>query len=96
MWIEFSQSWPNSPIKTALCPPKIPLRYDLGMEQLRGRKLGGGNALAFAQVVTQVRSIDDTTLKVKGAAAHKWMSITQCFASTLENPPIKGTKLVRS
>jgi hypothetical protein len=66
------------------------------MEQLRGRKLGGGNALAFAQVVTQVRSIDDATLKVKGLAAQKWMSITQCFASTPENPPIKGTRFVQN
>ena len=94
--MEFLQSWPNIPIKTVLCPPKIPLRYDLEMEQLRGRKLGGGNAIAFAQVVTQVRSIDDTTLKVKGPAAQKWMSITQYFASTLKNPPIKGTRFVQN
>ena len=66
------------------------------MKQLIGRKLGGGKALAFAQVVTQVRSIDDITLKVKGPAAQKWMSIAQCFASAPENPPKKGVGFVQN
>ena len=55
-----------------------------------------GDALAFAQVVTQVRSIDDITLKVKGPAAQKWMSIAQCFAGAPENPPKKGARFVQN
>ena len=55
-----------------------------------------GNALDFAQVVTQVRSIDDTTLKVKGTATQNWMAIAQCFAGAPENPPQKGARFVQN
>ena len=55
-----------------------------------------GNAIAFAQVVTQVRNVHDTTLKVKGTAAKKWMAIAQCFAGAPENPPPKGARFVQN
>ena len=39
-----------------------------------------GSATEFSQVVTQVRNINDTSLKVSGKIANEWMSIAQCFA----------------
>ena len=54
-----------------------------------------GNASEFCQVVTQVRNINDTSLKVTGNIAKKWMSIAQCFAGPPEDPPKVGTRYTR-
>jgi uncharacterized protein (TIGR03084 family) len=51
-----------------------------------------GDAVAFAQVVTQVRNIADTTLVVHGEAARRWMEIAQCFAGAPTDPPAPGTR----
>jgi len=54
-----------------------------------------GSATEFSQVVTQVRNINDTSLKVSGKIANEWMSIAQCFAGPPENPPETGTRFTR-
>jgi uncharacterized protein (TIGR03084 family) len=51
-----------------------------------------GSAVEFCQVVTQVRNIADTALKVVGATATHWMSIAQCFAGPPEDPPAPGSR----
>lgn len=51
-----------------------------------------GSAVEFAQVVTQVRNIQDTRLQAVGAAAEHWMRIAQCFAGPPETPPGKGAR----
>ncbi len=51
-----------------------------------------GAADEFCQVVTQVRNIADTQLKVTGANAKNWMSKAQCFAGAAEPPPPPGTR----
>lgn len=51
-----------------------------------------GSAVEFCQVVTQVRNIADTTLRVVGATATAWMAIAQCFAGPPENPPAPGSR----
>ena len=51
-----------------------------------------GHATSFCQVVTQVRNIADTGLKVSGEAARRWMDIAQCFAGLPEKPPAPGTR----
>jgi uncharacterized protein (TIGR03084 family) len=51
-----------------------------------------GEALEFAQVVTQVRSVEDTKLNMVGPTAKQWMQIAQCFAGKPEIPPSKGTR----
>ncbi len=51
-----------------------------------------GLAEEFCQVVTQVRNIADTKLRVEGKIANQWMSIAQCFAGPPENPPPPGTR----
>jgi len=42
--------------------------------------------------VTQVRSVADTRLAVRGAAAVGWMATAQCFAGPPEAPPAPGTR----
>ncbi len=51
-----------------------------------------GSAVEFCQVVTQVRNIADTRLKVVGETATSWMAIAQCFAGPPENPPPPGAR----
>ncbi len=53
-----------------------------------------GDALAFCQVVTQVRNVADTALSVTGEPARTWMSLAQCFAGPPENPPAPGTRFM--
>lgn len=53
-----------------------------------------GGAVAFCQVVTQVRNIADTQLIVSGAAAERWMRIAQCFAGPPEDPPAPGSRFM--
>ena len=51
-----------------------------------------GEAIAFCQVVTQIRNVADTALFVEGDGARHWMSIAQCFAGPPETPPTPGTR----
>lgn len=53
-----------------------------------------GGALDFCQVVTQVRNVADTGLKVIGEPARAWMRLAQCFAGPPENPPGPGTRFM--
>ena len=52
-----------------------------------------GSATEFCQVVTQVRHVADTQLKVQGDVATRWMSMAQCFAGPPHDPPAPGTRL---
>jgi uncharacterized protein (TIGR03084 family) len=51
-----------------------------------------GAASEFCQVVTQVRNVADTRLRVSGETARRWMAIAQCFAGGPEDPPAPGTR----
>lgn len=51
-----------------------------------------GDAVDFAQVVTQVRNVADTSLKTTGQVAADWMAMAQCFAGPVIDPPSKGTR----
>lgn len=52
-----------------------------------GEDLITGSASEFCQVVTQCRNIGDTSLKVSGPIATRWMAIAQCFAGPPQDPP---------
>lgn len=52
-----------------------------------------GSAVAFCQVVTQVRNVRDTTLEVRGEVANRWMAIAQCFAGPPADPPPPGLRV---
>jgi uncharacterized protein (TIGR03084 family) len=51
-----------------------------------------GDATEFCQVVTQVRALADTKLRVTGEVARRWMAIAQCFAGPASDPPAPGTR----
>jgi uncharacterized protein (TIGR03084 family) len=51
-----------------------------------------GSGVEFCQVVTQTRSIGDTSLKVTGDPARRWMELAQCFAGPPNDPPPKGAR----
>lgn len=53
-----------------------------------------GDAVEFCQVVTQVRNIADTSLRVTGEVAISWMAIAQCFAGPPEEPPAPGSRFM--
>lgn len=54
-----------------------------------------GNAVEFAQVVTQVRNVADTSLVTKGQNAGRWLSFAQCFAGSPQDPPAAGTRFLQ-
>ncbi len=51
-----------------------------------------GLAVEFCHVVTQGRNLADTSLRVTGEAATRWMAIAQCFAGPPEDPPKPGER----
>lgn len=51
-----------------------------------------GAAVEFAQVVTQVRHLDDTSLRCTGPIATEWMRHAQCFAGPPVAPPAPGSR----
>jgi uncharacterized protein (TIGR03084 family) len=51
-----------------------------------------GSATEFCQVVAQTRALGDTSLRVEGEVARRWMSIAQCFAGPPQDPPETGTR----
>lgn len=53
-----------------------------------------GSATEFCQVVTQVRNVADTKLRVRGEVAERWMAIAQCFAGPVADPPPPGTRFI--
>jgi uncharacterized protein (TIGR03084 family) len=55
-----------------------------------------GSASEFCQVVTQVRNLADTKLRVSGDVARRWMSIAQCFAGPASDPPAAGTRFCQT
>lgn len=55
-----------------------------------------GKAVDFARVVTQVRNVADTNLRISGANAARWMAIAQCFAGEAASPPAKGARFMQS
>jgi len=54
-----------------------------------------GSATEFCQVVTQVRNVADTKLRVTGEVARRWMSIAQCFAGPASGPPAPGARFTQ-
>ncbi len=83
--------------ETAPAPvPQVRLQAPSGGEWVWNpdvrEQLVAGAALDFCQVVTQVRNVADTGLRVEGAVAQRWMAIAQCFAGKPETPPVPGAR----
>lgn len=77
-------------------PPHVRLTAPSGAiwewNETSGSGLVEGAAVEFAQVVTQVRNVADTALRVEGEAAKRWMAIAQCFAGGPVDPPKPGER----
>jgi len=54
-----------------------------------------GRAEEFAQVVTQTRHVEDTSLRYSGQAAERWMHNAQCFAGGPNPPPNPGSRFTK-
>lgn len=76
--------------------PQLVLTLPSGAQQVLGEETAGerieGAAEEFCQVVTQCRNIADTSLKVSGPNAARWMASAQCFAGPPQNPPPPGAR----
>ena len=74
--------------------PRLKLTAPSGAiwEYGEGEDLIEGSASEFCQVVTQCRNIGDTSLKVSGPVATRWMAIAQCFAGPPQDPPPAGAR----
>jgi uncharacterized protein (TIGR03084 family) len=59
------------------------------------KEMISGDAVGFAQVVTQTRSFCDVNLTAIGPVANHWMNIAQCFAGNAEKPPVKGSRFIQ-
>lgn len=79
--------------------PQLVLTMASGKVQVFGEVAGeeriSGPAQEFCQVVTQCRNIADTSLKVSGENAARWMAIAQCFAGPPQDPPPPGARAKR-
>ncbi len=53
-----------------------------------------GDAAEFCQVVAQTRNVADTSLRVSGDVATRWMAVAQCFAGVPRTPPAPGTRVI--
>jgi uncharacterized protein (TIGR03084 family) len=77
-------------------PPHVRLRAPSGAawtwNEPSETSLVEGDAGEFCQVVTQVRALADTRLRVVGDVATRWMAIAQCFAGPVSDPPAPGTR----
>ena len=77
-------------------PPHVELRapsgatWEWNSENASDRV--AGSATEFCQVVTQTRNVADTELAVSGPVARRWMSLAQCFAGGVSEPPAPGTR----
>ena len=54
-----------------------------------------GDAVGFAQVITQTRSFYDVNLTAIGPVTYHWVSIAQCFAGSPERLPAKGYRYIQ-
>lgn len=75
--------------------PQLQLSSPSGKETWsfgEGEDLIEGSAEEFCQVVTQVRNVADTQLRVSGSAATAWMAQAQCFAGAPQPPPAPGSR----
>jgi len=95
----FAWTFSNRGLAVAAVPPYVRLIAPSGALWEWGESVQEnsivGSAVEFCQVVTQVRNIADTKLRVVGPTAVSWMAIAQCFAGAPEEPPRPGTRFAQ-
>jgi uncharacterized protein (TIGR03084 family) len=92
----YEWSFRNRGLPVPAAMPRVELKLPSGQVWTAGEAGGqdeiSGEAVEFCQVVTQVRHVDDTHLKLTGKVARAWMQIAQCFAGAPVDPPAPGTR----
>ena len=92
----FGWTFRNRGLEPPADPPHVRLTAPSGAlwtwHEPREGNLVEGSATEFCQTVTQVRNVADTTLRVVGEPATRWMAIAQCFAGPPEDPPAPGAR----
>jgi uncharacterized protein (TIGR03084 family) len=94
----FAWSFDNRREPVPPCEPGVSLRGPSGAKwnwNEGAEESIEGDAEDFALVVTQRRNVHDTSLRVEGASARRWMEIAQCFAGPPEAGPAPGARVVR-
>ncbi len=94
----FGWSFINRKLDVPTPPPYIRLTAPSGeiweWNEVRDDNCITGSAVEFAQIVTQVRNVDDTSIVATGETAKTWMRYAQCFAGPVEAPPKKGQRFM--
>ena len=94
----FAWTFINRNLPVPETPPKIELISPSGKQWIWNPESANGivqgNAFEFAQIVTQVRNVNDTNLNITGDAANQWMNLAQCFAGPAVNPPQPGIRKI--
>jgi len=95
----FGWTFTNRKLEIPGPPPCVELRAPSGAiwrwHEDNTRDRVSGDAVAFCQVVTQVRNVSDTDLEVEGPVAQRWLAIAQCFAGPPADPPAPGSRVPR-
>jgi len=95
----FGWTFTNRKLELPGAAPRVELRAPSGdlwtWNETNVDDLVSGSAVEFCQVVTQVRNVADTRLRVAGPVASLWMSIAQCFAGPPVDPPATGSRVPR-
>lgn len=95
----FGWTFANRKLEPPGAAPRVELRAPSGAlwtwNDDNRTDLVAGDAVEFCQVVTQVRNVADTRLRVEGPVAARWMAIAQCFAGPPADPPPPGSRLAR-
>jgi uncharacterized protein (TIGR03084 family) len=95
----FGWTFTNRKLELPGPTPRVELRAPSGAlwtwNEANVDELVSGSAVEFCQVVTQVRNVADTRLRVEGPIASRWMSIAQCFAGPPVDPPPPGSRVPR-
>jgi uncharacterized protein (TIGR03084 family) len=92
----FSWTFANRKLEAPCPTPHVRLAAPSGAiwewnEDILSDRVEGG-ATEFCQVVAQTRNLADTSLRVTGEVATRWMTIAQCFAGPVSDPPAPGTR----
>ena len=92
----FSWTFRNRGLEVPGPVPRVLLKAPSGAHWEWNREtevdLVEGSATEFCQVVGQTRTWEDTSLRVVGDVARRWLSIAQCFAGPPEDPPRPGIR----
>lgn len=95
----FTWTFVNRKLHVPASAPRVELTSPSGTQWVWNPKSENGavrgKAVEFAQIVTQVRNVLDTSLDIHGDDATQWMKMAQCFAGPAVDPPTHGSRDIK-